>query len=91
MPTCPAWNDPKNEPVPLLVDGEKLNHASTNRDFNVGNNVFAVEDDLRGSGRCVYQIDQAIKHARRKRPALRIMWNQLHIHGAHRTRDRDGA
>src|SRR5262245_42593696 len=53
----------EEEPVSTSWHGQKLNHSSTDRNFDMRDNIFAIEDNLRSSGPGVYQVHEAVKHA----------------------------
>src|SRR5262245_1878729 len=71
----------EDQPVAGSWHREQLRHPAANGNLYVRHDVLAVEDDLRGSVRGVDEVDEAVEHAGGERAALRILRDQLDVHG----------
>src|SRR5215831_10924144 len=70
---------------------QKLDHASTDRDFDVGDDVLAVEYRDRRSVDGVHQVNESIEHTGGKCAAQGVTGNQFDVHGADGIGKLDGA
>ena len=76
----PGLKRSKDEAVTTLQHGKQLHHAAGDGDFDMRDNVFAIERLHDASVRRIHRIDKTAKHVHGDRPPMRISWNELHIH-----------